>query len=122
MNKYTSRKYAKALTEAILAKEPQEPQKIISNFLALLQRNGDVKKAKEIIALAGALILEKEGNKKVTLQTARKIKNIGISIAKKGDVVVQEVNADLIAGVKVIINNEKQLDFSLKKKMQEIFS
>ena len=36
--------------------------------------------------------------------------------------VKEKINPELIAGIKVMINNNKQLDFSLKNKLDNIFT
>ncbi len=100
-------------------------KKITDNFLKLLVKNGKEGKAGEIIALARELLLKKKGNKKIILETARKMtqsqKDLLKSMAKEGDIVEEKINSELIAGVKIIINNEKQLDQTLFKKINNLF-
>jgi F0F1-type ATP synthase delta subunit len=116
--------YAKALAEVILEGKISE-KKITDNFLALLHKEKLEKKAKEILNLAEEIILKKQGNKKVVLESARKItesqKKLFKSFIKDGDKVEEKINKDLIAGLKIIVNGEKQIDYSLNKKLQEIF-
>lgn len=120
--KYSTKIYARALAGAILDKKADD-KKIINNFLELLKKNQDTKRANEIIALAEGLLLKKTGNKKVVLETARGIdtKNLTQALIKKGDKIQEKINPALIAGVKIIVNNNQQLDFSLQRKLQEIF-
>lgn len=117
-----SREYAKVLVELILQGKVKE-KVIIEGFLRLLKKNGDFKKAKEIIQLAEIELIKKTGNKKVILETARKneIKDSFKHFIEKGDIVSEKINADLIAGIKIIVNDERQLDFSLKSKLDKIF-
>ncbi|MDO8529889.1 MAG: F0F1 ATP synthase subunit delta [bacterium] len=116
--------YVTALAELILEAKPGTQKKITDGFFKLVLKHNYLSKASQIVALAEDIILRKKGNKKIILQTARKIekptfaKSFG---AVKGDVIENEINPELIAGVKVIINNEKQLDFSLKNKLDQIF-
>lgn len=116
--------YAEALAEAILDKKADQ-KKVARNFLLLLIKSGNQSKARKIVDLAEEIILKKKGNKKVTLETARKLtaenKALLKKVIKDGDIVKEKINPDLIAGVKVIINNEKQFDNSLKNKLQNIF-
>jgi len=95
----------------------------VNNFLKLLVKNGDMKKAKEIITLTEKLYFQKLGKRKVTLETARKIKDDKITkgFLKSSDVVNEVIKEDLIAGMRIIINDEKQLDFSLKNILEETF-
>ena len=96
-------------------------QKIVENFLTLLKKNQDIKKAKEIVALTENILLKKTGNKKVMLEMARKNSVVLRSVIKKNDIVEEKINPALIAGIKIIIDEEKQLDFSLQKKLNKIF-
>ncbi len=122
--KYSSKTYAKALVELISEKKsPADVKKHLAGFLDFLAKNGDMKKAKEIISLTENLWYKKTGKRKITLETAHKIskKNILKDFFQDGDMVAEKVNPELIAGIKVVVNNEKQLDFSLKSKLEQIF-
>lgn len=118
--KYKSKIYAQALVDSLSDKVNQK--KITDNFLKLLEKNGDMKKAREIILQAEQLFLKKTGNKKVVLEVARKVntKDFTKNFIKKGDLVKEKINAKLIAGVKILINNERQLDNSLLGKLNKI--
>ncbi len=97
-------------------------EKIAKNFLALLEKDGQMKKAKEIVAMAEGLFIKKTGRRKIVLETARKVdkKPILNALLDAGDVVEEKTNKDLIAGIKIIIN-DRQLDLSLQKKLNTIF-
>lgn len=102
-----------------------EGKKIADNFLALLIKAGLRKKAKEILDLAEDIVLKKQGHRKIILETARKLnakdKEKLAGLAKPGDAVKEKINPELIAGVKVVVNGEKQLDMTMKNKLQKIF-
>ena len=118
--KYKSKIYAEAIADLELESK-SDKKKISDSFLKILQKNGDMKKAKEVISLAENLYFKKTGKRKVILEMARKIKNISDLFTKKDDVVKEKINPEIVAGIKIIINNEKQLDFSLKNKLDRIF-
>ena len=123
--KYKSKIYAKVLTDLMIEKKnPVEQTRIIDKFLRLLEKNRDIKKASEIVSLAEKLFFKKTGGRKIIIETARKIgnKNMLDHFVKKNDVVEEKVNPEIIAGIKIIINNEQQLDFSLSKKLEEVFN
>lgn len=123
MKKNRTKLYAKALAEAILNKK-SEGNKVSDNFVKLLVKTGQIKKAKEILNLAQDIILAKQGKRKITLQTARKMtesqKKLMDGFIKDGDVVKEKIDPDLIAGIKIIINDAKQYDASLQSKLQKI--
>jgi len=110
--KTKAKDYAKALVEVKKFDAKQ--------FLRIVQKNGDTKKLKDIVLLAEKMMLAKTGNHKIILETARAMSK-KMSIGKKGDVVEEKINPSLIAGVKIMVNGEKQLDFSLSKKLNTIF-
>jgi len=121
--------YAKALAEIFSKKlSVAEEKKFIDNFVKLLFTSGYNKKSKNILDMAENLILKKQGKKRVLLETARKIeqgkmpeykKMLGGFISK-GDVVVEKINSELIAGIKIIINDSQQFDSSLQSKLRNI--
>lgn len=122
--KYKPKEYAKALVELLLIKGADEKE-IAINFIKFLKKNGDESKIDKIILYAKDLFIKKTGRRKVTLETARKIKSFQKefmdSFIQKGDIIEEKINKDLIAGIKIIVNNERQLDASMLKKLQNIF-
>lgn len=119
--------YAEALAELMLdikAEGPEQSRRV-ENFLRFLQKNGDARKAKEIIALAENLFAQKTGRRKIVIETARRIKpkqkELVESISQQGDIISEKINEDLIAGIKIIINDE-QLDLSMKNKLNKLFA
>jgi len=124
MNKQkTIKLYAKALAE-VLSKKGIDEKKIVNNFIKLLVNTGYEGKSKEILDLAEDFILAKKGKKKITFETARKTtpgqKKIMSSFVEKGDVVTEKINPELIAGIKIIINDSRQFDSSMQSKLNKI--
>jgi len=119
--KYPAKIYAKALMELMLEKDTK---KQVAAFLDFLAKNGDMKKAGQVIFLAENLFYERTGKRKIIIETARRIekKNLLKDFFQEGDMVKEKINPELIAGIKVMINNNKQLDFSLKNKLDNIFT
>ncbi len=115
--------YARALAQ-ILSKNEFDEKKIVKNFVKLLVSVGYENKAEEILALTEDLLLQKQGKNKITFETARTVtpsqKKIMESIVKKGDIVSEKINPELIAGIKIIINGSMQFDASMQSKLQHI--
>jgi F0F1-type ATP synthase delta subunit len=124
MKQNKTKLYARALTE-ILAKDKVDEKKLVVNFVKLLVDSGLERKAKEILELAEEMLLAEQGRNKITFETARKItesqKKILAEFVKDGDVVKEKISPELIAGIKIIINNSKQFDASMQSKLQNIF-
>jgi len=117
--------YAKALSDVISKKmSAAEEKKVIGNFLKLLAKTGQEKKAKEILSLAEDLLLFKQGKRKIIFQTARKMtagqKKLLRDFVREGDVVKEKIDPELIAGIKIIINDSRQFDSSMQSKLQNI--
>lgn len=137
MNRQNKTKlYAKALAEIVLEKHARQnatafgakklsADAIVRNFVKYLEKNGQMHRAKEILNLAEDLFLAKQGKRKIIIETARKMtvnqKKILGNFVKEGDVFKEKVNPEIIAGIKIIINNEKQFDASMQNKLQNIF-
>jgi len=115
--------YAKALTEAI-AKKGADEKKIIDNFTKLLFVAGLEKKAKEILDLAEDLLLKKQGKRKIIFETARRLTlenhTLLKKIVKEGNIIKEKINPELVAGVKITIDNEKQFDNSMLSKLNQL--
>ena len=129
MKQNKTKLYAKALAEVlskpVFAKTTAgEERKIIDNFLKFLKKNGDEKKAKEILNLAEDFLLAKQGKRKVILETARKMtadqKKLTDNFINDGDKVHEKINPELIAGIKIIINDSRQFDNSMLSKLNNI--
>ena len=131
--------YAKALAELIwerpaftkastfakaTADKSAGEEKIVNNFVKFLVNKGYEGKSKEILDLAENLLLAKQGKRKITFETARNItsnqKKMIDSFVNKGDIVKEKINPELIAGIKIIINDSKQFDASMQLKLQKI--
>jgi len=120
--------YAEALSQVIIEKKaegPERSRRTVENFVKLLVSEGLEKKAKEILNLAEEMLLASQGKSKITFETARKMtasqKKILDGVTKEGDLINEKINPELIAGIKIIINNSKQFDASMKSKLQKIF-
>jgi len=115
--------YAKALASVIYDGKV-ENSKIVKNFTNLLISSGYDKKSKEILELAENILLAKQGKRKIIFETARKMmseqKKILEKFVKEGDVVKEKINPELIAGIKIIINESQQFDVSMQNKLQKI--
>jgi F0F1-type ATP synthase delta subunit len=124
MSKIKTKLYAKALAEVIFKKGVNE-KKIVENFLKLLAKNGMENKAREILSLAEDILLAKRGKRKIVFQTARKMtagqKKLLNDFVKEGDIANEKINPELIAGIKIIINESMQFDASMQSKLQKIF-
>lgn len=123
--KHSPQIYAKAFSE--IASEPSADKKanvFVKNFLKLIEKNNDQHQLKKIFREAEKLVREKTGKRKIVLETARPVKKFDTAIkkiVKKGDVIEEKINPELIAGIKIILNDEMQFDGSMQKKIKSLF-
>ena len=123
--KHTAHIYAKAFVEALGEHpSPEKERARIKNFIALLVKNGDIGHARKILESAKKVIREKKGRRSVVIETARPLPTHGLAeeITKPSDVVEEKIDPELIAGVRITINDELQFDGTLKRKINELFS
>lgn len=117
--KYSPKLYARALLAA-------KGKEVIQNFLRLLRRNGDERELPRILNEAEKLMLLKTGRRKVILESARhlsgKQKEILRKILKPEDTLEERVSPELIAGVRITINDELQFDGTLARKLKKMFT
>jgi F0F1-type ATP synthase delta subunit len=123
--KHSPQIYAKAFSE--IASESSADKRanvLVKNFLKLVEKNNDQRQLKKIFQEAEKLVREKTGKRKIVLETARPVKKLDNAVKKfikKGDILEEKINPDLIAGLKIILNDEKQFDGSMQKKIKQLF-
>ncbi len=96
------------------------------NFLDLLRFSGDEAHLAKILAEAERFLREEDGTKKFSVRVARAQKKPAHELIKhlvgSRDVVEEEIDPSLIAGMKVIVNDEMAFDGSLRSKLDRLFS
>jgi F0F1-type ATP synthase delta subunit len=122
--KYKVKDYSKSLVE-ILSDKKLNDKKIAAGFIKLLERQGDLGKAKEILEQAEFLLIKQQQKKLVVLETARKMtesqKKLLAKFTEKGDIVQEKINPKLIAGVRITVDGERQFDQTMLKKINTLF-
>ena len=120
--KYSVDNYVSAFTQAL----KEGTQKDISaGFVRLLKRNGDIRHFKKIIEAIHKKIVNDKDGKWVNIETARILpKNkLGLLSRKfsKKDHVDFKINTELVAGARITIDGEKELDNTLNNKLKKMF-
>jgi len=114
--------YAKALVE-VLSDPKANGESAAKHFLALVKKNNDEGHLKKILEEASRFARSKSGVRKVTVESARELNTKQKEAVKKfikaGDVVVERIDPELIAGIRIILNDELQFDGSLKNKLNK---
>jgi len=124
---YTPKIYAFAFYEATNnAKNNADIDRCIKNLLALIKANRDQKKLKNIFFAVEKLITRKMGGRLLSIESARELspsnEKIIKSLIKPTDIVEKRINSQLIAGVRININDELLLDGSFSTKIKNILN
>jgi F-type H+-transporting ATPase subunit delta len=126
--KITAKQYARGLQEATAGKTDQEAKDIIAKFLLILVKRGKIKLVPRIIKELEVLGRIQRGEVLAELITARDLsaesKQLLESYIKKqngeSQVVWQETIDETLIGGGVIKFQDRILDFSLQRALQEI--
>ncbi|HBT81794.1 hypothetical protein A2757_03205 [Candidatus Giovannonibacteria bacterium RIFCSPHIGHO2_01_FULL_48_47] len=124
--KYPAEIYAQALFEALEEDGGKEESKALKRFSALLEKNNDADNFEKILRAFEKIIVEKSGGKFVTLEFSRPVDENLVkklsSIFSKKDFVEFRERPELLAGVRILIDGEKELDFSFQGRLNKLFS
>ena len=124
--KYTPETYALALHDTVSRAPSEKRREIVKRFAALLRRTGDIARAGKIIRAFEKLTVKKSGGRWVEIEFARPLdaklaSKIGKLFAAK-DRIEETINPALIAGARVTIDGEQELDNSLARKLKKMFN
>ena len=119
--------YARAFALAADKKlSAHDAEKIGKNLVALVTKNGDAKDLSKIADGAARILREKEGRRKFVFESARplskELRKSLEAIAGEKDVTEEKVVPALVAGVRVTVDEERQFDASLARKLQKMFA
>ena len=122
--KYPAHIYAKALVEVLGDPKAKDDALIAKNFLELVTRNGDAGHLEKILEEASRFARGRSGVRKVTIESARALSAAQMEslkrFMKEGDVVEKRIDSNLIAGIRITLNEELQFDGSLKNKLNRV--
>jgi len=117
--------YAKALAAIAAGSLPAEKERtIVKNFTRLVTERAGRTQWPKFLAAAEKALREKEGIRKVAIETARPLTDAHRefkTLLKKDDVVEEKVDLALVAGVKITIDDSRQYDGSLRAKLNKLF-
>ncbi|MDP3956432.1 MAG: F0F1 ATP synthase subunit delta [bacterium] len=117
--------FAKAFL-TVLAGTPETKQgAIVKNLVRAASKYGGDGYLRQISNEVLRLYRKERGFKKIVLYSARplskKLHSALIEPFNKSDEVQEKVNPELIAGVKIVIDEELSLDNTLKRKLEVLF-
>ena len=123
--KYHPEDYADAFIEAV-SKNKEHAGKMIESLLSLVRKNGDTGNIKKIYRFIAARGARSEGGHEISVESARELpKELTHKIMEnfsERDFVENSVRPELAAGVRILIDGERELDFTLARKLKKLFS
>lgn len=119
--KYSVNNYVIAFTQTI-KKATQE--KAVEGFMKLLQKTGDIRHSKKILEAIHKKLVNEKGGKWVNVETAResvlKKEKLKHNFSEK-DHIDFKIDSELVAGVRIMIDGESELNNSLQNKLNKLF-
>jgi len=117
--------YAAVLVSSLDKKPEMERVKIIRRFLLLLRKNRDLGRLHLILRKFERLWFSRKGLRKVAVASAapldsRTRSDIGRIFGKKL-VVEEEVKPNLLAGIRLLIDDETLIDASASRRLNQLF-
>lgn len=124
--RYTTKHYAAALLAALKGKPPAKKKEVIRRFLFLLRKRGVWPRRQAILRAVERRRLSEVGLQKVSVEAPAAIspalrREIGKRVG--GKVLWEEsVRPELLAGVKILVNEELLVDASAKSRLERMFT
>lgn len=122
--KYTTEIYASALREVIGEAKPSKRDAIVKRFVQAVIRRGDARKLPTIARELEQDEVHARGGRMVEVESVSalrhnmsKLKNL----FKEADHIETRINPELIAGTRITIDGERELDFSLARQLNKMF-
>lgn len=124
--KYASHLYAQAFCKALAeAATPQQKNSVVERFAIVLKRNGDMRRQDILLAAVERELVRAAHGRRITIETARRVPRdlarAVRSFATERDVIKERIVPALIAGVRIIIDGEREFDGSLKRKLETLW-
>ena len=124
--KFSARQYAAALLEAASGKPEAERKRLLKRFFLLLVKNGDFARLGAVLQETERQFLKASGTRKVKVETPAPLaesvkKDIEHLVGKK--VFLEEtINPALLAGIRILIDEEILIDASAETQIRKMFS
>lgn len=119
--KYSLNNYVDAFTQAAGHVSQEEAMK---GFTKLLKKTGDIKHSKKILEAIHKKLVNQKGGKWINVETAResalKKESFKHRFSEK-DHIDFKINPELVAGMRITVNGEEELNNSLQNKLNRLF-
>lgn len=122
--RYQPELYAQALLAAV-REHPKKESEYLKRFLETVRKYGDLPQAEKILAAVERMLVKERGGSLVEAEFARDAGEEAVLRFRKRfgarDRVAVRVNSRLVAGVRVRIDGERELDLTMERKLKRLF-
>ncbi|PIR70092.1 MAG: hypothetical protein COU46_03415 [Candidatus Niyogibacteria bacterium CG10_big_fil_rev_8_21_14_0_10_42_19] len=124
--KYPAIIFAKSFYKAFKETPAKDHEKLFVNFAKILNKYGAIKNAGVILNEIEKIYSEDRGITRIRIETARlgdqtRIKKIKSLFNKKNCVFSEKVSPNILAGVKIRIDDEIVIDNSMQRRLKNLF-
>lgn len=118
--------YAVVFLESVGKLSGTDQGEAVERFVSIVHRQGWGRRLSQIVEEIERLVVKKAGGKYVELSIASGsseglLKELRSHFTNK-DKVITKVDPSLIAGVRVTVDGEKELDWSMRRRLDSLFS
>lgn len=123
--RYTSKQYAAALLGALEGAPAGRRTDVMRRFFAVLRRHKSMGRLDAIVREVEKISLQKRGVRKVVVESAAPLsektkKEIQERVGKKLQF-FEKVEPELLAGIRILIDNDTLIDASGKRQVERMF-
>ena len=122
---YSPELYAKAFFSVWGVTPPRKRSQCLRRFVQTVIKHGDDARFRKIVRALEEEATRRQGGKVVEFEFARPVSPLLLSklanIFSRKDLIRVRVKPGLIAGVRMIIDGERQLDVTLRRKIDDMF-
>ena len=118
--RYSVNNYVDAFTQTVKT----DSNEAVGGLVKLLKKTGDIKHSKKIIEAVHKKMVNEKGGKWVNIEVARdsalKKETFKHKFSEK-DHINFNINPELVAGVRITVDGERELNNSLQSKLNKLF-
>ena len=116
--------YARAFRKALREGMAQE-EDLVRNLAASVRRRGQAAQHARIVQRVSEELVHHHGGKWVVVETARPLSNVQRKKIKDAfsekDYILERVRPDLVSGIRIIVDGDREFDGSLKRRLAAVF-
>ncbi|MBI5152908.1 MAG: F0F1 ATP synthase subunit delta [Parcubacteria group bacterium] len=122
----STKQYAQAFFVAMEGKGEKDQKKIMGHFLTTIRKNGDTPRLHGIMREVEKQYYKQQGAHKIEVESAIPLsvstKKQILGMVSHGVIAREGIDASLVGGVTICVDDETFIDASIKSQLQKLFS